>query len=95
MFAILALIPACLLSFVSARMNSLPNDAFLQNSVDYFAHQFESSNREISCKKEQVVSHLEIEGKRIADVGAGTGLFMQLLAEKVSIFFNYVTIIRL
>jgi SAM-dependent methyltransferase len=55
------------------------NDRFLAPDVDIeqFTQTFEGESREIAVHKERIVRALEITaGAKIADVGAGTGLFL-------------------
>jgi ubiquinone/menaquinone biosynthesis C-methylase UbiE len=52
--------------------------------VKEFTKIFESDNREIYAKRQEIVSSLGLTaGMAVADVGAGTGLFTRLIAEKV------------
>ncbi len=44
---------------------------------------FEGESREIFVQRHRIVNHLQIDpGTVVADIGAGTGLFMELLAKK-------------
>ncbi len=59
------------------------NDQFKNPQVDSFVERFEKEGREIYDKREEVVAACGIkEGMNIADVGAGTGLYTRLFAEK-------------
>lgn len=53
-------------------------------NVDEWVQRFELESREVYRARRQIVDALELQpGDRVADVGAGTGLFTPLLAEKV------------
>jgi ubiquinone/menaquinone biosynthesis C-methylase UbiE len=52
--------------------------------VESFVKRFESESREVFAKRHEIVAFVgPKEGMAIADVGAGTGLFTRLFAEKV------------
>jgi predicted methyltransferase len=63
-----------------------PNDKFLKPDLDVpsWVERFEKPGREVYDKRKEIVavSHLK-KGDSVADVGAGTGLFSMLFAEKV------------
>ncbi|MGE3818799.1 MAG: class I SAM-dependent methyltransferase [Isosphaeraceae bacterium] len=60
------------------------NAQFADPDVKAFVDRFESESREVAAKRNAIVDSLAIKpGMRVADVGAGTGLFTRLLAEKV------------
>lgn len=60
------------------------NAQFVNPDVKAFIDRFESESREVSAKREAIVGALAITpGMTVADVGAGTGLFTRVLAEKV------------
>jgi ubiquinone/menaquinone biosynthesis C-methylase UbiE len=60
------------------------NEAFQQPDVMAFIQRFESEDREVYAKRHEIVAALGLSpGMSVADVGAGTGLFTQLFAEKV------------
>jgi ubiquinone/menaquinone biosynthesis C-methylase UbiE len=62
------------------------NDDFLGEDVDvrHFAGVFESESREIAACKDEIAATLGLEpGMAVADVGSGTGLYLELLASGV------------
>jgi len=62
------------------------NDKFLSNKldVDQWTKRFEGESRQIYARRNEIVAALALESKqRVADVGAGTGFFSELLAEAV------------
>jgi ubiquinone/menaquinone biosynthesis C-methylase UbiE len=60
------------------------NQPFKKPDVKRFIATFESDNREIYTKRMEILSALGLTpGMAVADVGAGTGLFTRLFAEKV------------
>lgn len=62
------------------------NDRFTDEEVDVegLVENFEGESREIAAERDAIVAALELrEGHAIADVGAGTGLFMEPLARGV------------
>lgn len=60
------------------------NAPFKKPRVDEFIAKFESDDREIYAKRLEIVRALDLkEGEGVADVGAGTGLFTRLFAERV------------
>ena len=64
------------------------NDDFLAKDVDLnkWVQTFESESREIAVQKDAIVASLQLKkGQDVADVGAGTGLFMRPLAEAVGV----------
>ena len=87
---ILALTPAaCATDEHPPPETSIPpgiNERFLSEDldVDQFVEVFEGESREIYAERHKIVSALRIEpGMAVADVGAGTGLFMPGFAEAV------------
>ncbi len=62
------------------------NDRFLspELEIDWAVGTFESESREIFTSRREIVEYMEISpGMAVADVGAGTGLFLGPLAGKV------------
>ncbi|QKK08757.1 MAG: methyltransferase domain-containing protein [Planctomycetota bacterium] len=62
------------------------NDPYLQPDVDpdVWAERFEVESREVFAAREAIADALQLSpGMRVADVGAGTGLFVPLLASRV------------
>jgi len=62
------------------------NDKFLSEDldVDEYVERFEGESREIFAERQAIVEALTLSsGSRIADIGAGTGFFSALFAEKV------------
>ena len=63
------------------------NERFLNPDLDVqtWVKRWESQSREIAAAREQIVRALELTpGKRVADVGAGTGLFVELFSKAVT-----------
>lgn len=61
------------------------NKSFLSPKLDVrkAIKKFEGESREIFVHRHRIVNHLEIRpGMAVADIGAGTGLFLDLLAKK-------------
>jgi ubiquinone/menaquinone biosynthesis C-methylase UbiE len=60
------------------------NEPFKKPDVKGFIQKFESDDREVYAKRAEVVAALGLKpGMSVADVGAGTGLFTRLFADKV------------
>ena len=62
------------------------NERFLdpELNVAEYVELFEGESREIAVHREAIVAALKIQtGSRVADIGAGTGLFMDSLAQAV------------
>lgn len=63
------------------------NDDFLDPDLDVgeFTDRFEGESREVSVQRDAIARELRLEpGQAVADVGAGTGLFMDPLAAAVT-----------
>ncbi|WP_169975031.1 class I SAM-dependent methyltransferase [Tautonia rosea] len=60
------------------------NEAFRDPDVDQFVERFESESREVATLQDEVLKILELKpGMRVADVGAGTGLYTIPMAQAV------------
>ncbi len=60
------------------------NAAFKKPNVKDYVSKFETESRENFARRHEIVAALPLEpGMAVADVGAGTGLFTRLFAEKV------------
>lgn len=60
------------------------NDRFMDANAGDWVSRFERDNREIYTRRDEIVSVLGLQpGMDVADVGAGTGFFTLLFAEKV------------
>lgn len=79
------------LSLVTARVTTAQdksvrpgiNDSFQNPDVGQFKGRFEVESREVFAKRVEIVAASGVtEGKTVADIGAGTGLFTRLFAEK-------------
>jgi ubiquinone/menaquinone biosynthesis C-methylase UbiE len=77
---------ACALGPSCARRPPGPNDAYRDPrvSVDEWNRLFEGEQRRIFTERAQIMSLAQVTpGTRVADVGAGTGLFSMLLSDAV------------
>jgi ubiquinone/menaquinone biosynthesis C-methylase UbiE len=60
------------------------NKPFLNPDVKEFTKRFETDSREVYAQREAIVPALALKrGMAVADVGAGTGLFTRLIADRV------------
>lgn len=60
------------------------NEPFQKPNVREYIKKFESDDRDIYAQRHQIVAALDLTpGLAVADIGAGTGLFTRLFAEKV------------
>ncbi len=68
----------------SQRTDPKINEPFKNPDVTSFIKRFESPEREVYVKRDEIVAALGLNsGMAVADVGAGTGLFTRLIAPKV------------
>ncbi len=73
----------------AAQMGSVKpgiNDRFVDEELDVgeWTGKFEGESRQIYAKRQEIVDALGLDDReRVADVGAGTGFFSELLAKKV------------
>lgn len=60
------------------------NAKFQNADVQAWIKRFESDDREVFARRAEIISALDLKpGMAVADIGAGTGLFTRLMAEKV------------
>jgi ubiquinone/menaquinone biosynthesis C-methylase UbiE len=60
------------------------NENFIDPDVDRYIQMFEGESREIFKHRDEIVAALGLKpGTNVADVGAGTGFFSRMIAEKV------------
>src|SRR5262249_47970121 len=60
------------------------NEPFRKPNVREYIKKFEAEDREIYARRHEIVAALELKpGMAVADLGAGTGLFTRLFAERV------------
>jgi ubiquinone/menaquinone biosynthesis C-methylase UbiE len=60
------------------------NEPFKRPDLKGYIKKFESDDREIYAKREEIVAALGLKpGMAVADVGAGTGLFTRIFADRV------------
>ena len=60
------------------------NAQFQKADVAAWIKRFESDDREVFAHRAEIISALDLKpGMAVADIGAGTGLFSRLMAEKV------------
>lgn len=68
----------------STKTDSKINEPFKKPDVKAFIKKFESEDREVYAKRNEIVTALGLRpGMAVADIGAGTGLFTRLFAERV------------
>lgn len=68
----------------TSRVDPKINAAFKKPNVKEYVNKFETESRENYAQRHEIVAALELRaGMTVADVGAGTGLFTRLFAEKV------------
>jgi ubiquinone/menaquinone biosynthesis C-methylase UbiE len=67
-----------------AKVDPKINEAFQKPNVRDYVKKFESEKRENYAHRHEIVAALELTpGMAVADIGAGTGFFTQLFADKV------------
>jgi ubiquinone/menaquinone biosynthesis C-methylase UbiE len=67
-----------------SRVDPKINAAFKKPDVKEYVNKFETESRENYAHRHEIVAALGLEpGMAVADIGAGTGLFTRLFAEKV------------
>lgn len=67
-----------------SKTDSKINEAFKKPDVKAYIKRFETNEREVYARRHEIVAALGLEpGMAVADIGAGTGLFTRLIAEKV------------
>ena len=67
-----------------AKIDPKINEPFKKPDLKAFIKKFESDDREPYAKRNEIVAALGLKpGMSVADVGAGTGFFTRLFAEKV------------
>src|SRR5262249_21618602 len=67
-----------------SKPNPKINEPFRKPNVKEYVKKFETESRENYALRHEIVAALELEpGMAVADLGAGTGLFTRLIAEKV------------
>lgn len=84
--AAIALSVVCSLANAQRGQTEGINDSYKapELKVGEWVERFEGESREVFAQRHKIVAALGLEpGQRIADIGAGTGLFVPLLAEKV------------
>lgn len=60
------------------------NDRFMNPDVEEWLARFERDNRQVYTRRDEIVSVLNLKpGMDVADIGAGTGFFTMLFAQKV------------
>ncbi len=60
------------------------NDRFMDPDAEEWLARFERDNREVYARRDEIVSVLNLKpGMDVADIGAGTGFFTMLFAQKV------------
>jgi ubiquinone/menaquinone biosynthesis C-methylase UbiE len=60
------------------------NDRFMNPDAEEWLARFERDNREVYVRRDEIVSVLDLKpGMDVADIGAGTGFFTMLFAQKV------------
>lgn len=81
---VVALMPLAIAAAQQASVRPGINDSFRNPDPQAFVERFETESREVYAEREAIVAAMHLtKGQAVADVGAGTGLFTRLFAEKV------------
>ena len=60
------------------------NDRFENQDLEHWISMFEAEDREVYTRRDEILAVLDLEpGMAVADIGAGTGFFTMLFADKV------------
>jgi ubiquinone/menaquinone biosynthesis C-methylase UbiE len=82
--AVLSILPLALSSGQEKSVRPGINDTFRDPNVKEFIEKFEIESREVFAKREEIARAIDIQpGMTVADIGAGTGIFTRLFADKV------------
>ncbi len=77
-----------LVPFVYAQERSVKpgiNDSFRDPNVEFYTNLFEGEDRAIFAHRVEILNAIALEsGQNVADIGAGTGFFSLMFAEKVA-----------
>jgi ubiquinone/menaquinone biosynthesis C-methylase UbiE len=69
---------------IGGKVDPKINAQFANANVKEFIKRFESNDREVYVKRNEIVRSLGLKpGMAVADIGAGTGLFTRLIADQV------------
>lgn len=86
-FAALAMLLSSLAVIATAQEKSVNpgiNDSFSNPDLNKYLKTFEGESREVFAKRSEIVRIVDLKpGNAVADIGAGTGLYTRLFAEKV------------
>jgi ubiquinone/menaquinone biosynthesis C-methylase UbiE/intracellular sulfur oxidation DsrE/DsrF family protein len=86
LFGVLACAASCVAVGAAQEKSVKPgiNDSFRDPDPKEFLGRFEVESREVFARRKEIVAACEIQpGQTVADIGAGTGLFTRLFADKV------------
>lgn len=65
-------------------MNPGINDSFCDPDVKQFEGRFEVESRMVFARRQEIVAAYQLKsGQRVADIGAGTGLFRHVVIKKI------------
>ncbi|MFQ5767511.1 MAG: class I SAM-dependent methyltransferase [Acidobacteriota bacterium] len=85
--ALMVLGPICFSTVVGAQEKSVNpgiNERFENPDVDLWLKRFESDDRDVYRNREKIVAEIHLEpGMDVADIGAGTGFFTVLFAQRI------------